>query len=278
MTRKKVNDIFPDWLTGSGIFSALNNYPVPWQIDNISTSLDLEYHGNISGEKFTSPLVNKLVAGSTITISELNKLAGVIYNMYGDNWNKEFNTLNMLYDPIENYSMTEQMSNDETVTEYGKTHTRTDNTTSTRTDNTTSTRTDNTTHAKTGTETRSPNTTNTGANSVYGFNSASAVPVNGSTNTETGTETVTYNTSDKDTGTVTNKDTGTVTNRDTGTVTDGDTGSDTSTRNYTLTRKGNIGTTTSQMMIQSERDLYLWNIFYKVVFPDIDKILTLDIY
>ena len=55
-------------------------------------------------------------------------------------------------------------------------------------------------------------------------------------------------------------------------------GSDTSTRNYTLERSGNIGVTTSQQMIESERELWLWNFFYKIVFPDVDRILAIDIY
>ena len=46
----------------------------------------------------------------------------------------------------------------------------------------------------------------------------------------------------------------------------------------TLTRKGNIGVTTSQQMIQAQRELLLWDYFYKVVFPDLDNFLTLQIY
>lgn len=49
------------------------------------------------------------------------------------------------------------------------------------------------------------------------------------------------------------------------------------TSKHTLTRKGNIGVTTSQQMIQSERDLWNW-VFYNGVFRDIDSILTLSIY
>ena len=44
-----------------------------------------------------------------------------------------------------------------------------------------------------------------------------------------------------------------------------------------LNRSGNIGVTTSQQMIESERELYLWK-FFDVVFADIDKILTLKVY
>lgn len=44
-----------------------------------------------------------------------------------------------------------------------------------------------------------------------------------------------------------------------------------------LTRSGNIGVTTSQQMIQSERDLWKWN-FFESVFTDLDYVLTLHIY
>lgn len=49
------------------------------------------------------------------------------------------------------------------------------------------------------------------------------------------------------------------------------------TSDRTLKRSGNIGVTTSQQMIESERHLWLWN-FFESVFSDIDKILVLKIY
>ena len=150
--------------------------------------------------------------------------------------------------------------------------------TETATVNETDTRTDDLTHAKNGMETRTddltdtttPNLTTNTENAVYGFNSSAAVPSGGqeqiatgtNTETHTGTEQNQYNLSDTDTGTQT--------------LLDG--GSDTHTRNYELTRSGNIGVTTSQQMIQSERDLWVWNFFHEVVFPDIDRVLTLQIY
>ena len=45
-----------------------------------------------------------------------------------------------------------------------------------------------------------------------------------------------------------------------------------------LRRSGNIGVTTSQQMITSERELWLWHYFQDVVFKDISKALTLSIY
>lgn len=259
---KRVNDVFPDWLTGAGIFAALQSFPVPWQDANISGALDTEYHGNISGEKIISPLVEKVLSGDTLTTAEKTMLAISILAIYGANWGKQWETLEFEYNPIENYSMVEQMTNDQTIDAYGKTRTRTDNLFHTKTG--TETDTPNTT------ETQTPNLTNTRNSETHGFNSAQAVPTDADTQRATGTNTVTrtgqeqrtYNTTDADTGTQTNNDGG----------------QDTHTRNYRLTRSGNIGVTTSQQMIESERNLWVWNFFRDVVFPDIDRTLTIQIY
>lgn len=45
----------------------------------------------------------------------------------------------------------------------------------------------------------------------------------------------------------------------------------------TLTRSGNIGTTTSQMMIESDITLWKWNFLYDV-FKDIDSVFTISTY
>lgn len=346
----KLNEVFPDWTTGGGIFSTLQNFPVPWSDPDISAALDIDYHGGHSGRKYISPLVSAVMSGDTLTEEEKTMLATSAMAVYGVSWSKEYATLSAQYDPIENYSMTEQMTNDRKVTEYGRTHTRTDdlehtktgtetqspNTTETRTDNlqhgktgtetqtpnTTETRTDNLTHGKTGTETQAPNTTETRtpnlsrnvSNNVYGFNSSTASPADSQQETQsgteqvarTGTDTLTHNTSETQTGTQKTERTGSdtlthninetqtgtqqvqrtgqetlthnVTDTDTGTQTDRDSGEDTETRNYTLTRSGNIGVTTSQQMLQSERDIWLWNFFRDVVYPDIDRLLSLAVY
>ena len=302
----RLNDVFPDWFSGGGIFDVLQSFPVPWKDAHISEALDLEYHGNISGDKLVSPLVLKIKVGETLTEMEKTLLATTIVSICGTNWNKQWQTLLFDYNPIENYSMVERMTNDRTVDEYGRTRTRTDNLQHTKTGteqdspNVTETRTDNLQHTKTGTEqdspniteTKTPNLTTTDNNSVYGFNSSNAVPFDAETRQETGTDTITrtgtetktYNTTDADTGTSETARTGTetrtynTTDADTGTQTDAEGGSDTRTRNYLLSRSGNIGVTTSQQMIESERTLWLWNFFRRVVFPDIDRVLTIQIY
>jgi len=46
----------------------------------------------------------------------------------------------------------------------------------------------------------------------------------------------------------------------------------------TLNRSGNIGVTTTQQMIEEERKIALYDYFREVVFPDLDKALTVPIY
>lgn len=203
------------------IFYALQSHDVPWQSENVNTELDIDYLYNHSGNKVTSNLVDFFVDREMgkIEPSSMDMLANIIYTKYGLKWAKEYATISMEYNPISNYDMIEQMTNDITTHQYGHTNTMTDNK-----DETIETE-------------------------KAGFNSSEYTPVNK----------------------VSNKgNSGTVANVESGTNTD--------TRNYRLTRTGNIGVTTSQEMIESERKLWLWDFFESIVYPDIDKILTIQTY
>ena len=181
-----------------------------------------------------------------------------------------------------------------------------------RTDNLTRTRDDITelehglTQTHTGTDstqgTTTPNLTTSSEHSVSGFNSSSPQVADTDQSTQTGSttesETVTYNTTEGSTGTDTTtltgseRDTGTQTTAhsgtdtttrsssgtDGGTVTTGKTGSDTDTEDYILTRSGNIGVTTTQQMLESERQLRQWRFFQDFIFPNVDAVLTLCVY
>lgn len=177
-------------------------------------------------------------------------------------WSRMWAALQENYKPLENYSMTEKMTNDETIKEYGHSYTRTDDLTHSKTG--TDTRTPNITDTETPniTDTETPNITETDAQSIYGFNSNSAVPQSDSTSERTGTNTT------RRTGTNTTTRTGTdrtqynTSETDSGTQTNAESGSDTETRNYTLTRSGNIGVTTSQQMLEAEMELRCkWNMY-----------------
>lgn len=231
-----------------GIFSAfIENtiFPLALRTADTLATLDFMYFSR-SGQKTISPLLEHIKADRTI-----DEISTVINKMisarYGTTWKKLFNTWTATYQPLENYRMVENMHNDRKDVTYGRTHTRTDNIS----------------HTKTGTDTDTPNETDTNENSVYGFNSSNSVPTGGGTVRRTGTKQTTYNTTDADSGT----------------VTDADTGTDRETRNYELTRAGNIGVTSSQQLIESEIKLWsLWDIFENVVFPGLDKLLVLPIY
>lgn len=225
-----LNDVFPDGLTGEGIFYALNEYNVPWKTSISSLSLDLEYYGNVSGGKTISPLLRRLLVDGVIPTSALTRLANSLYSMNGLRWTKLWNTYELEYNPIQNYNMTEVMSDDDTVTTYGRTH------------------------SKTGTEVDDRTRTDDNKESVYGFNSSNASDSEESDRTINDDNTHTYNVSDTDTG------------------------SDRQSHSYELTRSGNIGVTTSQQMIESERSLWMWKYFYDVVFPDVDRMLTISVY
>ena len=99
------------------------------------------------------------------------------------------------------------------------------------------------------TNTRTPNLNEDVTNKVYGFNDIT------SANTANKTESVSS-----------------------GTETYADSGTDTVKNSYTLTRTGNIGVTTSQQMLQSEYELRKRNYFRDIVYPDVDKLLTIPYY
>lgn len=163
-------------------------------------------------------------------------------------------TLNLDYNPIENYNRTEIMTDDETVTDYGKIDTlqKAKNTTQTRTPNLTETHTPN-------------NLTSTETDQIEGFNSGSFQDANKRTTVMSGSETTT--------------NTGTEGVQTTGTDTDTDTlsGSDTTTRNYTLNVSGNIGVTTSQQMIEQERRIAEFSLL-NIIAEDIAQELTTGVF
>lgn len=246
-TYKQLIDLYPDFLTVSGaifrdiIYSGSYMEDLPWL--SLYKELDIEYIGNISGDKIISPLLKRLYDNDSLTYR--SSIAKNVIRLYLDRWKKLYATLILDYNPIENYNMTEVLDLDDS-TIYGKTETLTNNLS----------------HGKTGTETTAPNLTRTTDNKIHGFNSSTGVSADEQTESTTGNSILTHNTTDTDTGTETTVNSG----------------SDTYTRDHTLTRSGNIGVTTSQQMIESERELWLWSYFYDVVFPDVDRVLTIPIY
>ena len=322
-----LNEVFTDWIN-NGIFKYLQALDVPWKNDITSNELDVIYHGSRSGKKFVGCIVENFLSNNVLSNESKAAIAQAIFAINQKNWVALWNTLNLEYNPIENYSMTETenisdvhagtvTSKGEDVTTKNDSLTNTQNTTNTSTNKETVTTTDTGNVTKNITEngtnkneqdvtkSTSENTiaNNANTNQLYGFNSTDAVnsdkqigditqDVTGSetvkdvTNVTT-TDTTTDETSSTNNGTVTTEST--IKNDDgvTGTTANEtnvnvkrdntDTENKTITTDRTLTRKGNIGVTTSQQMIESERNLWFWSYFEKV-FTDVDNILTLKIY
>ena len=199
---KRLNEVFSNWNSpdaDGGIFWYLDDFAssVPWADDDIAAELDMKYHGTYSGEKVVGPLVTAYMEDDeTVTDANKSLIARSIVYTYASKWQKAWATLNLDYNPIENYNMTETESPAETT---------------------------------------QSSTSNSG---VYGYNSSTSVPA------------------DTASGSIVN----------------------TTQTARSLTRSGNIGVTTSQQMIEQERKIALYDYFREVVFPDLDKALTVPIY
>lgn len=283
----KLNDVFNDYIN-NGIFTFLNALDVPWKEKNISQQLNLQYHGNISGKKETSPLVDSLIVENNLTDNSKTMLAMSIFSIYSNKWSKLYRILSLEYEPIENYNMTETESTKSTNENTDTITTNTTNSndvTETNTGTNTTNDSENTTGKNTITDSRTVTENNnvTNNNALYGFNSTSGVNSDSQNVTETRNVTDSNTHNDDLKGTRINEhseniNTSKVTaqKNDVKDVKDG-THTENSSQDRTLTRHGNIGVTTSQQMLNSEIELWQWD-FFSGVFKDINKILTIQTY
>lgn len=297
---KTLNDVYSNWLT-SGIFSDLQKYDVPWKDKNIYHDLDISYHGNHSGDKIVSVIIDKFLnSDGSISPENRDKIASALFAVYGDNWIRLWQTTIQDYNLLDN--------TDAYITETTETEQNTDT-------NNNGTDTGTVTHAQTGTDTTTgtgtithgisgdDTTTNTGTvttggkstenttnfNSIYGFNSDSGSNSdeqshNGTTDvnqteTRNTTDKITHNTIDTETRDTTDALTHNTTDTETRDLKSGQTGSEkvTGTVTHETHRHGNIGVTTNQQMLEEERNLWRWY-FYTYIFEDVDKFLTISIY
>ena len=300
MEYKTLNDVYANWLT-SGIFTDLQNYDVPWKDKNINHDLDMAYHGNRSGDKIVSVIIDKLLdEDGTISQVDRTNIASSIFSMYGDNWRHLWETTVQEYNLLDNtdaYITETTTSEENTDTNNSGTDTGTVTHSITGSDTTTNTGTvthgisgdDTTTNTGTvGTEgTSNENTTNN--SSIYGFNSATgsnsdSQNSNGQTTlnqteTRNTTDKVTHNTTDTETRNTTDTLSHNTTDTETRDLANSSIGKQKTTGNITheTHRHSNIGVTTNQQMLSAERELWMWY-FYKYVFTDLDNFLTINIY
>lgn len=249
MDLTKLNDVYDDWMSGDGVFTDLNEFDVPWKDPEdpdqaLILNLNMAYHGAHSGDKNISPVIYKFLKSEDEDTRE--KLAKIIYTMYSDKWSRLWALMELEYNPIENYNMTEN----ETPAEVTRTVTPAETT-------------ETITPAEITTETMPPRVIN--EEKISAFNSSDYVDRTLSTSEgdadAKGTESIDVDTAGSNKLEVDEAGTDVLTVQNP----------------RELTRSGNIGVTTSQQMAQSEIELRKW-LYYESVFNDIDNILTLSIY
>ena len=243
----RLSEAIPEGINGNGIFAALSG--MPWDADISGSLLDIEYFGNISGDKIVSPLLDKKLAGTLpLSSSALADIVGIIKGMFLRNWNSLYTAMTADYNPIHNYDMTEESTDTLTGNENG-------------TDTGTVTNSGKITYG------REIKTLDDNANivkqSVAAFNSSDYSPANENITDETLEQTV-INSGDD-----------TTSDQRTDNLMHNKTRNENTT--HQLKRAGNIGVTTSQQLIESEIELRRKN-FFSQVFRDVDSILTIRIY
>ena len=310
----KLNDVFSDWILGGGVFSLMQDYDPPWKTDWAGKEefLDYLYHGDRSGGKTISPFCCRMIAGDTATTEEQYLIVRSALLLFGESWTREYAILSAEYNPIQNYDMTEEETPAETTeTETPAETTRTITPAETTDTDTPAETTETVTPAET-TKTITPaavthttrpaETTDTAdrTDGIFGFNNSTDTsdPANDSkgknvlTVQTAGTDVLSVQTAGSEVTETDESETRqlevdaagsvarTVQNPATEVLTvDNDrTLTRKTDKARKLTRSGNIGVTTTQQMLQSERDLWLWNYFRDVVFPDLDSVLVLGIY
>ena len=97
---KELKDYFPDGITGDGIFTAISK--ISWFPGVAPAQLDT-YFMLMHGEKLASRALDNFTNDDgVVTGTKLQSLARMIHNTYINNWEHEYKTLTVEYNPIEN--------------------------------------------------------------------------------------------------------------------------------------------------------------------------------
>ena len=292
-----LKESFPRWAAGGGIFAKMESEgygtTFPWLAGNASQRLDFLYFGNYSGNKTVSPYLDALIAANAdqsdpriILENEKIFIVSMIVKRYREKWDKLYAVLNATYNPIENYNMYQKETPDIThkhsvSNDYAETDSKTLNRDITRTESATEDfeiTDERKVNVDTTVQTDVDNT-----NSVYGFNSTSAVKANeldsGTTVRTTGNDTLNKETNTRNqTGGMEIRETANANNNiETNTHTQTGYTEEHEGGKRELERSGNIGTMTTQQMLESEVALWQWEFFIQV-FKDVDDVLAIPVY
>lgn len=127
---KELKDYFPDGIIGNGIFSAISQ--ISWFPGVKPAQVDT-YFMLMHGEKLASKVLDNFTnEDGEIEGDKLKALAMMLHNAYMNNWEHEYKTLTVEYNPIENtdyvetYKGTASGTAGGTNTETGKVETTND--------------------------------------------------------------------------------------------------------------------------------------------------------
>lgn len=271
----RVKDKF-NLLACNGLFTAFENQQAPWTGETPQASNLAWLYYNHSRNK----ILTSMVAESD---SAMSAYAEILLQMYYDKWSHIWDLYVAEYNPIENYNMTE--SGEDTNVKSGSLD-RSGAITRTGSESVS----DDIEYSGKESNTRTGNVESAGLKAdnqndddrkLYGYNSSIGVNSESSTQQSSHKDTQTFNNL-KDERSFTNRkderDISTTYNSVADTDTRKDTYNDiTDDKTHELTRSGNIGVTTTQQMIEQEI-AFRRNLYFEMVFSDIDHILTIPIY
>lgn len=97
---KELKTYFPDGITGDGIFKAISS--ISW-FPGVKPGAVDSYLMLLHGDKLASKVLDKFAnENGVIEGEQLRSLANIIHNKYINNWEHEYKTLTVEYNPIEN--------------------------------------------------------------------------------------------------------------------------------------------------------------------------------
>lgn len=281
-------------------------------------TLAWDYLYNHANEKYVSSLVNRLLVSNesqqivrpvVLNDADVLMLSGMIRDMYADNWTRLWDALTAEYGILDNTdahvkqtTTTERTGEDTQTTQYGKTqnHEKSDTIDNTNTVTYGKTTADERNMTTSGNDTTEHGHIVEGSNdrsnthSVSAFESGTMTPQNedidNSSNREThsGSDTVRHNSTEQGTNSIresgTDETAGKTIEQGTDKITDGGEDNVNGTKHemesvtYEETRKGNIGVTTSQQMLESEFKMRRAWRMQEFIYADIDRLLTIPKY
>lgn len=241
----KLIDVFVDWEL-NGFFATLYKYvyEIPFRNDIIASLLDMQYFGTHSGDKPTSPLIDKLLGDNTeLSLKNKQTLVNTYWGLYGKQITKLWDTMTVNYDMLKTYVVTKTEKGTDGTTDVLQANDKTESTVSSK-DESNSLGTD----------------TNTATANVYGYNADTPTPSDTTTASNTNSEVQ----KSENSTTAENSNERSVT------------GSKTRTVDLETSTDGNIFTS-QQKLIEQERKVWEYD-FCEQLFKFADYVLTSPFY